>query len=325
MAVPEQIRKQSEAVEQFYATADGDQEASNPALPQEAQPDEAQLTPQPADVGGRKEDEETYEQRFRTLQGMYNAEVPQLHRQLKDANARMQQMETLLATMPAEPATKQEPDYEPKSYVSSSDVEEYGNSIDVMRKVSKEELDPMAYEVERLRSQVESLQANVVPQVENVVRQQTASADQIFWNQLQTTVPNWQEINNHPDFHTWLLEVDPLIGGTRQALLEQAHRNYDWQRVAHFFTTWLQSRNASPQQPRNEAQPSELEQQVAPGRTKSVAPTNSDSDKPQYSRNDIAKFFDDVRSGRFQGRESERNRIERDIFAAQREGRISDA
>ena len=94
MAVPEQIRKQSEAVEQFYATADGDQEASNPALPQEAQPDEAQLTPQPADVGGRKEDEETYEQRFRTLQGMYNAEVPQLHRQLKDANARMQQMET---------------------------------------------------------------------------------------------------------------------------------------------------------------------------------------------------------------------------------------
>jgi len=41
-----------------------------------------------------------------------------------------------------------------------------------------------------------------------------------------------------------------------------------------------------------------------------------------YTRQDIADFFDNVRLGKFRGQEDERNRIERDIFAAQQEGRI---
>lgn len=45
-------------------------------------------------------------------------------------------------------------------------------------------------------------------------------------------------------------------------------------------------------------------------------------DTKVYTRVDVAKFFDDVRKGVYKGREQERDRIERDIFAAQREGRI---
>jgi hypothetical protein len=41
-----------------------------------------------------------------------------------------------------------------------------------------------------------------------------------------------------------------------------------------------------------------------------------------YAPQDIQKFFNDVRSGKYKGREQERDRIERDIFAAQRENRI---
>jgi len=41
-----------------------------------------------------------------------------------------------------------------------------------------------------------------------------------------------------------------------------------------------------------------------------------------YTPSDIQKFFNDVRIGRYKGREQERSRIERDIFAAQRENRI---
>ena len=45
-------------------------------------------------------------------------------------------------------------------------------------------------------------------------------------------------------------------------------------------------------------------------------------DQVTYSPEDIRRFFDDVRTGKYKGREQERSRIERDIFAAQREGRI---
>lgn len=323
MTVPEQIRKQSEAVDQFYATLsdqvpeDGelvgvqDVSADPPVSGDSAYAPESPSTDQ---------SEEAYAQRYRTLQGMYNAEVPTLRKQVKDQSHRLQQLEALLATAPA-PSERSDPEtYTPKSYISSNEVDEYGGSIDVMRKVSKEELDPMAYELQQLRQQVQSMQSTVLPQVESVVQQQTASAEQIFWAELGRAVPNWQEINASPDFHTWLLETDPLTGQTRQTYLERAQQEANPARAASFFTTW-QSLQAQPVAASPTRASLELERQVAPGRTRGSAPT-ADSEKPQYSRGDIAKFFDDVRAGKYRGKEKERDRIERDIFAAQREGRI---
>ena len=323
MTVPEQIRKQSEAVDQFYASMEAQEpESGEPAASTEgiaepvASDESASAPPSPS----ADQSEETYEQRYRTLQGMYNAEVPTLRKQVKEQTQRLQQLEQLLAAAPA-PSGQSEPEaYTPKTYVSTNEVEEYGGSIDVMRKVSKEELDPMAYELQQLREQVQSLQTTVLPQVESVVQQQTASAEQIFWAELSRSVPNWQEINANPDFHTWLLETDPLTGQTRQAYLEQAQQESNPTRAASFFTTW-QSLQAQPVSAAPTRTSSELERQVAPGRTRGPAPS-VDSEKPQYSRADIAQFFDDVRSGKYRGREKDRDRTERDIFAAQREGRI---
>jgi hypothetical protein len=66
-----------------------------------------------------------------------------------------------------------------------------------------------------------------------------------------------------------------------------------------------------------------LEKQVSPGRSRSTGTPVSSNQGKTYSPADIQKFFDDVRSGKYKGREPERSRIERDIFAAQRENRIT--
>jgi hypothetical protein len=67
---------------------------------------------------------------------------------------------------------------------------------------------------------------------------------------------------------------------------------------------------------------SELERQVAPGKGRSTGnPTGTNA--KTYSPDDIKNFFNDVRQGKYKGREAERDRIERDIFAAQRENRIT--
>jgi hypothetical protein len=65
-----------------------------------------------------------------------------------------------------------------------------------------------------------------------------------------------------------------------------------------------------------------LERQVSPGRSRSTGTPATANQGKMYSPNDIQKFFDDVRMGKFKGREQDRSRIERDIFAAQRENRI---
>jgi hypothetical protein len=66
---------------------------------------------------------------------------------------------------------------------------------------------------------------------------------------------------------------------------------------------------------------SELEKQVSPGRSRNTG-TPAPNKGRVWTPQTIAKFYNDVREGRYMGKEQERDRLERDIFVAQREGRI---
>ena len=141
---------------------------------------------------------------------------------------------------------------------------------------------------------------------------------------LPIYIPNWRDINNAPDFQSWLLEIDPLTGISRQTILEDAQRNLDVRRVGNFFRSWMELTGQAnvAQNTNRQAAASELERQVTPGRSRNTGtPTNSNA--KNYTPEDIKVFFNDVRQGKYKGREAERDRIERDIFAAQRENRIT--
>lgn len=167
------------------------------------------------------------------------------------------------------------------------------------------------------------MQVNVVPQVQAVAQRQQMSAEQQFWADLAAAVPNFRQINDNEAFQSWLLDVDPLTGITRQTYLDDAQRALDARRVASFFRTWLESTGqAAVAQSTGDSRRSELEKQVSPGRSRSTGTPATANQGKTYSPDDIRAFFDAVRSGKYKGREQERARIERDIFAAQREGRI---
>jgi hypothetical protein len=338
MALPEQIRKQSEAVQELYKqlnneaekTGEAQASADESSVPaEEPQADESTDTndaaPSSADeqkAGDSKASEETVLQKYKTLQGMYNAEVPRLHSQNKELNQRVQQMEQLLASISAQQAAAPKAPEKVEKLVSDKEVEEYGESIDVMRKVTREELGSVAQRIAQLESMISQLQTSVVPQVQAVAQKQAVSAEQMFWADLTKAVPNWREINDNQEFHSWLLETDPLTGISRQTYLEDAQRMMDAGRVSNFFRAWLEDTGqANVAQTKGRAASSELEKQVTPGRTKSSGSPQSNKAK-MYTPQDIQKFFSDVRQGKYKGREQERDRLERDIFAAQRENRI---
>lgn len=334
MPVPEQIRKQTEAVKELYDQMNNEADEANGVADDgveskkadELDTVDAELPSSDEQHEGGKKSGDTFEQKYRTLQGMYNAEVPRLRQQLKQAEDRVQGLEKLLATMQsmpmqANPDTMTQAQYE--KLLSEQDVADYGESIDVMRKVSREEYLPFIQKIAELEGTIKNLQTSVVPQVNNLATQQAQSREQAFWSQLSSSVPNWQQINNDADFQTWLLEQDPLTGVTRQSALEQAQRSLDVGRVVRFFEVWsnLNGGGNVAQNTRNGSVNAELQRQIAPGKGRSSkAPTGAEG--KIYSPDDIKSFFDDVRKGKFRGREAERDRIERDIFAAQRDGRI---
>jgi len=307
MAIPEQIRKQTEAVQQLYQQLNPDDNtggttsADGTVTPVEnrdntplADANSAPNNAAPSSANEHKSDddnlpEETIVQKYKTLQGMYNAEVPQIVEKI----------------------------------VTDKDVEEYGESLDVMRKVSREELLPMEQRFAQMEQMFKQMQTNVVPQVQAVVQRQQVSAEQGFWAELTSVVPNFRQINDNDAFQSWLLAADPLTGITRQTYLDDAQRSLDAKRVANFFRAWLESTGqATVAQSTGRAQNSELEKQVTPGRSRNTGTPASANQGKMYSPQDIQKFFNDVRTGKYKGREPERDRIERDIFAAQRENRI---
>ena len=339
MALPEQIRKQTEAVQELYKQLSDDGSTGEEQLADEATSGSAEAEPQeayedsvpedaaPSSTGEHKSEddkaseEETILQKYRTLQGMYNAEVPRLHSQNKELSTRVQQMEQLLASLSAQQNASSTP-AQPEKYLSDKDVEDYGESIDVMRKVSREELGSVAQRIAQLEQLLTKMQSDVVPQVQTLAQRQAMTSEQQFWSELGAAVPNWREVNDNPDFQSWLLEVDPMTGSTRQAYLEDAQRTLDPRRVASFFRTWLERNGqANVAQSKGSSPNSELEKQVAPGRSRGGSSPQANKGAV-YSPQDIQKFFNDVRTGKYKGKEQERNRIERDIFAAQREGRI---
>ena len=251
---------------------------------------------------------------------MYNTDVPRLNSANRDLNSRVEQLESLLSTMNNQQEAPAEAPVE--KLITEDDVKEYGDSIDVMRKAAKEEVAGELARVKQLEAEIEKLKG-VVPQVQQVQQQQKTTAEQNFWNVLNKEVPDWNEVNSNPDFQSWLLEVDPLTGMTRQTYLEDAQKKLDPMRVATFFSTYKKATGTANDARETHSSNTELAKQVAPGRGRSAKPTASGG--KTYTPADIKKFFEDVRFGRYKGREEERGKIERDIFAAQQEGRITNA
>jgi len=333
MAIPKQVQKQSEAVQELYKELNEEEVNENQEAPQ--QEVEAPETVPAADSveevavessgehsGGNQEKDANWQQKYKTLQGMYNAEVPQLKQQVQEQNAKINQFEQLIATINQQQQQPQAPQ-QPASLLSEKDVEEYGESIDIMRKVTKEETGNLLGEVASLKQQIAQMAQNTVPQVQQLANQVGSTQEQLFWSKLASIVPNWQEINENADFQTWLLETDPLSGQPRQAYLEDAQQRYDVDRIANIFSTWSGLNGAGSAQQVKSTNQNELQQQVAPKKSRSAGAAPSSNKAASYTTADIAAFYDDVRKGKFKGRDDERAKIERDIFAAQAEGRIT--
>lgn len=332
MAIPKQVQMQSEAVQELYKELNGEVEAQGDAPEAAAndaeQPVEevvADSVEEQAPQSGAEEQgqpdtkpQDTWEQKYKTLQGMYNAEVPRMKAENRELNSRVAQMEQLLSTMSTQ-ATAQPESVDP--LITDKDREEYGDSIDVMRRAAREEVAAANARVANIEQQIMQMQTSVVPQINQISHAQAQSAEQSFWADLSSKIPQWNDINNDPDFQSWLLEIDPLTGIARQTYLEDAQNNLDSNRVAQFFRSWQEANGAPVAQTNRKVPSDQLEKQVAPGRGRSGANTMP-SEGQTYSPADIEGFFDAVRKGRYKGREEERGRIERDIFAAQREGRI---
>jgi hypothetical protein len=334
MSLPEQIQKQvddaNRLIEQHYGTGAQEGTPGEPATPPNpettpsgseapASVDETATTHSPTQEVTPADDENspTYAQRWRSLQGI----VASLNQKLSGSEQRVAQLEQLIATMstpPAQPAVR-------TNLVTAQDTETFGEDmVDFAKRAAQEATAPLVEHINHLEAELSRFR-QVAPLVQKVHNDQVQSKEERFITQLSERVSDWERVDINPDFIRWLGAPDPMTGILRQTYLLDARRALDVGRVAHIINSWKeQSGGTSAPQPRSKPNPasSELERQVAPGRVTAGAPPSTPVEGRKYTRQDVTKFYDDVRRGVFKGRDAERMAMEQDIFVAQREGRL---
>lgn len=248
-------------------------------------------TPAAAPPAAKPDD---FEQRYKTLQGMYNAEVKNLRGQLHQLT---EQVTQALAAKEAAPQPTA-PTVDPK------DIERFGDEM--MEMVQRY----VTGAVDTLTERVVAVEAAL-----SGVSQQTAqSTEKAFYTLLGQLVPDWREVNADERWLAWLSAVDSVYGVERQAALDAAFKRGDAQQVAKVFEAFKASL------PPPVVRPS-LEDQVVPDASASGAPS-APAAKPVLSQKAITDFYNDMARGKYRGRENEAAAIEAEINAAVMEGRV---
>lgn len=329
MNLPAQIRDQVKAANELREQAYGEKpetpESETPAAentpeqevaaPAAERVEEVRTVEKPATAAAEDENSPTYAARWRSLQGINNA-----------LNERMRNMEQLIATMQTAPSPQPPVEAPQAKLITPKDEDDFGTDmVDFARRVTREEMTPVMQALAQMQRQLEQL-GSLAPTVHQVANNQAATAEEKFFANLEEAVPDWAQVNDNPQFHEWLLTPDEMTGITRQTYLADARNSLDLRRVVSVFNTWKRETgvapSAAPQQRPQTSNVSRLEKQIAPGRTNAATSAPSPKAEKVWTGADIAKFYDDRRNGKFKGREAEANAMERDIFLAQRDGRI---
>lgn len=263
---------------------------------------------------------ENWEHRYNSMKGRYDRSQDQI-RALSD---QISQLQVVIATM-QQPTPQPADTLPPDSLLTPQEETDYGAEfLSVVGKKAKQIVNP---EVASLKAEL----AAVKQQLANVGGYVQTSARQRMLDTLNEKVPSWPEVNENDKFIAWLQLPDAYSGVIRHELLKAAYERNDTPRVLAFFTGFLAEEAAVDPAPGGlDAVPAAptppakvpLESLAAPGRAKSTAAPSAPAEKPIITRSQIQQFYLDVAANKYRGREQEKDRLEKMIFDAEKEGRI---
>jgi len=267
---------------------------------------------------------DNWEHKYKTLQGMFNSEK----QNVLNLTTQVESMRNTLAGLSA--AREAQVVDEPvaaaaKSALTEDEIKDYGpDLIDVMKRAAVEAVQGELSELRRENADLKAV-------VGSVGHTQEVTAKDKLYAGLVAAVPNWRQVNNHPDFLAWLNEKDVYAGVARGQMLTRAFGANDTDRVIQFFKGFL-SENAA-LQPAAVADTSTVEvprptpkvdlaSLASPGQGSGGGADNINETGHLWKESEIGAFYEDCRKGVFKGRDAEKQATEQEIQNALTQGRI---
>lgn len=320
MALPKQVEQQLKEVEELERSLTAQPEAAETQTEPQTDPQPAEGTPTEAteqtNVVELKQPEPTpdWEQKYKSLKGHFDAEVPRLHAQNKELAAQLQQLQQTVESLKQQPAPTAA---EPERLVTADDEEHFGaDMIDVQRRVAKE---VMREYVTPLQGELKAAYAKIGELETALNRTGGEVATMTFEQKLSQTVPDFAEINADPKWIAWLDELDPYTGNPRRAWAEYVYNKGDVAAVKKVVDFYKSS--ANPQVNERQVRQKELERQVTPTRANTASSTPSAADRI-YTEAEVNRLFNKVRELNVSGKYEEASRLENELSAAYMQGRV---
>lgn len=334
MGLPAQIQRQIDEADalhkQLYTTeppkpeseaepdaAAAETDKETPAVTQEPPAaQEPQQKPEQSDEYAR------LEQRYKSLQGMWQSAEARLRLSDEKAAALAAEVAELKARLdkPAVPEQKTE------SLVTDKDAEAFGTDlIDLARRVATEQF---GQREQQLLSHIKRLESALEQQgqkIGSVAQTQAQSAQDRFYSALDNGLAQWESIQATPECQTWLSSRVPGTPYTWNQALVSAAQEFDSARALEVFDTFLK---AHPQMdprvkpaPVSQGPKPELSRQVAPSKSGATAPTATG--KKTYN---LAEYEAGMRQVIQLGKQRNYDaatELENELTAAYSEGRVT--
>ena len=230
----------------------------NTDVPQPAEtPQPAPAEPAPVEQPAPQPEEETFRQRYNVLQHKYNAEVPRLHAQLREAVANITQLTAEVQRL--QQATAQQPTSVPQD---EEDTERFGE--DLMAAIDRRATALAQQMLQSRDGEITQYIRSLEAKLENVGERVVQTDQERFYAALAQRVPQWESINGNQAWLAWLSEVDPVYGQPRQAALDAAANALDANRVAAIFNAFNELTSKPVDAKAKETARKQLERQIAP-------------------------------------------------------------
>lgn len=290
----------------------------------------AELAALRADLARAKQD-------ISTWKGRHDAETKRERAAREAAEQKLAEAQAALDKATAAP---------PEPALSPDEIDTYGEELlkTAMRYA-------MPHIESRISAAVAGLRAEVLGRLEDIggkaERVETTIAKNEFdgfLERLTARMKNWKEIDSDPAFKAWLDSPDEFFGVQNRIAIDSAVDARDIERTARVFERFLSQQGArgsqgttttaapqsgtgdeptAPTTPAPQADP--LAAFAAPGKpspSQHPAQPGAQPGAKVWTITEIQNFYGERTRGMWRGREAEADRVERDIAAAQREGRV---
>jgi hypothetical protein len=329
MALPKQVQAQADALEQYERQV-ADARKANEPKPDDPPPDSPKdpqgsapaPAPAPAPAESPKpadDDSNTWRQRYLSLQGQYNSQVPALQQQVQTLTESVSQLTQQLKVKEAPPPAPE------ADLVTKKDVDAFGEDlVDLARRIAKEEFGKRETKyVERIEA-LQGQLAEAKGQVGEVVESTAKSANERFFEALDARLPGWDKVQATAECQEWLGARIPGTTVTWDMALKDAAGRRDVKTVLEVFENFFGKHptldpNAKAPAPAPAKQ--ELQRQVAP--SKSSASTPTANTKRTYTGAEYQTESMRLMRLMQKGAADEAGRLEAELNAALAEGRVT--